>query len=539
MNENKKVKDKHPSIFEPVALIMNIFLAIVGAVIGMQLMTSLGLTPNTAIIGAVIAMLIGRIPIPAFSMFKSIHRQNLMQTSISSATFGAANSLLIPIGIPFVMGKPELIVPMLIGAALAMFLDATLLYKLFNSKVFPAAGAWPPGVATAEAIVAAQKGGKRSVLLGLGAAGGIVGAYFGLSMSAFGVAFIGNIWALTMFGSGLLLRQYSIPLFAVDMNLLYIPHGFMIGGGLMALVQTTMIIFKAKNKKRQSTEQQAGEGTEATDWMKSDQETTRTLGFGFVAYLVIALILAVIGGLLTQMSFGMFIWFLLFAALAAYLHELIVGIAAMHSGWFPAFAVALITLILGVLMGFPPVALGLLVGFSAATGPAFADMGYDLKTGYILRGNGSDPELELHGRKQQYITGMIAFGVALLTVLFLYKGFFARNLIPPVDLVYVKTIEAGASIEVAKQLFLWAIPGAILQIIGGSKRQLGVLFATGLLILNPNAGWVVLSGILIRIIVLKVKGKEAEAPMGILAAGFIAGDALYGFFNSIIKFAKK
>lgn len=81
----------------------------------MQLMTSLGLTPNTAIIGAVIAMLIGRILIPAFSMFKSIHRQNLMQTSISSATFGAANSLLIPIGIPFVMGKPELIVPMLIG----------------------------------------------------------------------------------------------------------------------------------------------------------------------------------------------------------------------------------------------------------------------------------------------------------------------------------------------------------------------------------------------------------------------------------------
>lgn len=102
----------------------------------------------------------------------------------------------------------------------------------------------------------------------------------------------------------------------------------------MALVQTTMIIYKAKNKKGQSKEQQTGEGSEAADGMKSDQETTRTLGFGFVAYLVIALILAVIGGLLTQMSFGMFIWFLLFAALAAYLHELIVGIAAMHSDGF-------------------------------------------------------------------------------------------------------------------------------------------------------------------------------------------------------------
>ena len=51
------------------------------------------------------------------------------------------------------------------------------------------------------------------------------------------------------------------------------------------------------------------------------------------------------------------------------MHEVIVGLAAMHSGWFPAFAVALITLVIGMLIGFPPVALALLVGFSAATGP--------------------------------------------------------------------------------------------------------------------------------------------------------------------------
>jgi hypothetical protein len=82
-------------------------------------------------------------------------------------------------------------------------------------------------------------------------------------------------------------------------------------------------------------------------------------------------------------------------------HELIVGLAAMHSGWFPAFAVALITLVIGMLIGFPPVALALLVGFSAATGPAFADMGYDLKAGYMLRGYGSDRAFERDGRRQQ------------------------------------------------------------------------------------------------------------------------------------------
>ena len=66
----------------------------------------------------------------------------------------------------------------------------------------------------------------------------------------------------------------------------------------------------------------------------------------------------------------MLIGFVLYAAFAAFVHELIVGLAAMHSGWFPAFAIALITLLVGVLMGFPTPALALLVGFSAATGPA-------------------------------------------------------------------------------------------------------------------------------------------------------------------------
>ncbi len=362
----------------------------------------------------------------------------------------------------------------------------------------------------------------------------MLGSWLGISMSAFGVAFIGNIWALSMFGIGLLLRQYSIPMFGMDVNQMFIPHGFMIGAGVVALIQVTMIILK-----RKKTDTGNGSEAAAETYTRSDKQTTRVLGIGFVAYLIISLVLAILGGLMTEMSTGMFIGFLIFAAFAAYLHELIVGIAAMHSGWFPAFAVALITLIIGLLAGFPPVALALLVGFSAATGPAFADMGYDLKTGYILRGNGQDKEFELHGRKQQYITGMIAFGVALITVMFTYKGFFASGLVPPVDAVYVKTIEAGASAEVAKQLLLWAIPGAILQFIGGPSRQLGVLFATGLLILNPGAGWAVLVGILIRVIVLKLKGKEAESSMSILAAGFIAGDAIYSFFSSIFKFSQK
>jgi uncharacterized oligopeptide transporter (OPT) family protein len=535
MEEDKK---KHPSIFEPFALILNIVSAVIGAIIGMQIVTTLGVTPNTAIIGALVAMLIARIPLTIFKKYKSIHRQNLVQTSISSATFGAANSLLIPIGIPFAMGTPELIVPMLIGAALAMFVDAAVLYKIFDSKLFPASGTWAPGVATAESILAGDKGGKRAGLLGIGTGIGLLGSYFHISMSAFGVAFIGNIWALTMFGIGLMIRQYSIPWFNVDVNKLYIAHGFMIGAGIVALIQVSFLIFSKRNNSSKQTDHNEVATALEIEPTRPIKEARRALGFGFVAYLIIALIIAIIGGLITKMSLGMLIGFLVFAAFAAFVHELIVGIAAMHSGWFPAFAVAFITLLFGMLIGFPPVALALLAGFSAATGPAFADMGYDLKTGYVLRGNGQDREYELQGRKQQYITGMIAFGVALLTVIVSYKGYFAQNMVPPIDKVYVSTIKAGASPEVMMQLLIWAIPGAILQLLGGPSRQLGVLFATGLLILTPNACWAVLSGILIRIIVLKIWKKEAETPMSIMAAGFIAGDALYSFFNSIFRFRK-
>lgn len=526
--QNSKNNEKHPSIFEPIPLIFNAAIAVFGAIIGLQLITTLGVSPNTSIIGALIAILISRIPLEFFKNFRSIHHQNLMQTSISSATFGAANSLMIPIGVPFLIGKPELVMPMLIGAALAMFTDATILYRLFDSDIFPASNAWPPGVATAESIFAADKGGKRASLLGIGILLGIIGSYLKISMSAFGIAFIGNIWALTMFGIGLLIRQYSTSLFGIDVNKLYIPHGIMIGAGLVALIQIIMIFRKSRDVKGKSEEE-----NKKVRLTRTPGETKQTIEIGFVAYLVVASTIALLGGLVAKMSFGMLIVFIIFAALAAYFHELIVGISAMHSGWFPAFAVAFVTLLIGMIIGFPPVALALLVGYSASTGPAFADMGYDLKAGYILRGMGMNPQLELEGRKQQYITAMIAFGVALLVVIFSHQTYFLQNLVPPVDRVYVSTIKAGTSPEVAKQLLIWAIPGAIVQLIGGPSRQIGVLFATGLLILNPNAGWAVLAGVIIRGIMIKIKGKEAEIPMSILAAGFIAGDALYSFFSSM------
>ena len=238
---------------------------------------------------------------------------------------------------------------------------------------------------------------------------------------------------------------------------------------------------------------------------------------------------------LSDLSPGMLVAFVVYAAFAAFVHELIVGIAAMHSGWFPAFAVALITLLIGILLGFPPAALAMLCGFSAATGPAFADMGYDLKAGYILRGRGRDPAFELAGRRQQLYAAMLAFVLAVPVVWLAHAGYFAQNLVPPVAKVYVATIQAGVAPGIAGALALWAVPGALIQWLGGPRRQLGVLLATGLLIPNPMAGWAVLTGIALRILIEKRWGEPARGPMEVFAAGVIAGDALYGFFNSMFR----
>jgi uncharacterized oligopeptide transporter (OPT) family protein len=542
---------RHPSLFEPATLLLIAVLCVFGAIIGMQLLVSLGITANTSLIGALAAMALARVPLAIFARYRSIHVQNLAQSAISSATFGAANSLLLPVGIPWLLGRPDLVLPMLAGAFFAMLLDAYLLYRMFDSRVFPAAGAWPPGVAAAEAIKAGDEGGRKAVLMGVGFATGVIASFIkiplawigfagstavtGIPMSAFGVAFIGNIWALLMFGIGLLLRGYSGqifggPMFANiipkgDLMAAYIPHGFMIGAGLVALIQVALLLFRRSEAQRQAD---ASAGV-------SDKEVRRALGLGTIGYLVIAVFIAIIGGLMSEMSIGMLLLFVLYAAFAAYVHELIVGLAAMHSGWFPAFAVALITLIIGMLIGFPMPALALLVGFSAATGPAFADMGYDLKAGYLLRGNGADPAFELEGRRQQLFAAMFAFVIAGIVVLLSYQAYFDQNLVAPVDKVYAATIKAGVAPGVAWQLFLWAIPGAILQFIGGPKRQIGVLFATGLLIAFPMAGWAVLAGIVCRLVWEKLRGASGEGDMEVFAAGIIAGDAIFSFFDSVTK----
>jgi uncharacterized oligopeptide transporter (OPT) family protein len=464
--------------------------------------------------------------IAGLGVFRSVHAQNLAQSAMSAATFGAANSLLLPMGVPWVFGRPDLVLPMFGGVALAMLLDATLLYRMFDTPVFPASGAWPPGVAAAEAIRAGDEGGRHGAILGGSIAVGALGSWLKVPMSAFGTAFIGNAWALTMFGIGLLASGYSQRVLGVSLLTHHIPHGLMIGAGVVALAQ----VFASVRNGRGAATAPDGEALP-----RERHSLRRTFGFGALGYIGIAMLIAVSGGVATELGALRLAAFVVYAAFAAFLHEIIVGLAAMHSGWFPAFAVALITLLVGMLLGFPPVPLALLAGFSAGTGPAFADMGYDLKAGFMLRGNGRDPAFEADGRREQFIAAMTAFVTAAFVVFFSWRGYFARDLVPPVDRVYVATIMAGVAPGVATTLLLWAIPGALLQWFGGSQRQLGVLLSTGLLIANAGAGWAVLAGITLRLAAPRLRRAPDQRTLEVMAAGFIAGDAVFAFGDSVVR----
>ena len=213
---------RHPRFLEPASLLLITPLCVMGAIIGMQLLVTLGITPNTSLIGALAAMLLSRIPLALFARYRSIHVQNMAQSAISAATFGAGNSLLLPIGVPFVLGTAR---PgradargRLPGHAARRLHAFT---RLFDSEVFPATGAWPPGIAAAEAIRAGDQGGRQLVILGAGLGVGVLGALLAVPMSRLRRGVIGNIWALSVFGIGLLIRGYSTSLFGAPVHLPY------------------------------------------------------------------------------------------------------------------------------------------------------------------------------------------------------------------------------------------------------------------------------------------------------------------------------
>ncbi len=520
----------HPKLYEPIVLATGLALALFGAIIGMELICRVGINPNTSIIGALIAIAFSTIPVQFARKMRNVHRVNLMQTVISGATFQAGNVFLITIAVPYLLGLTEgaYFYGVILGVLIAGVVDILFANWIFDSPFYPARNPWPPGIATAEAIRAALGRGKRALLLLYGMIFGGALTYLGYPGDVVGITLITQLVAITSFGIGLVLRAYGPTLVGIDFYKIYAPQGIMAGAGIAALIQFLMLYFRVR---RTGMRVQPGSAPSATPTLVSAEEGMRKLIVALVLFTAGALVAGLVSGVVNMMSPTLFTIWVLYIGFQAWFTTLICALSGMYAGWFPAFATALAALVISLLFGFPPLAAGIGVAYVAATGPGMADLNYDLKTGWILRGEGRDPSFERLGRRWQFYAKVLSLTVALAMIVIFYRAYFAGlNLYPPAARTLAATAKAAADPELARWLLTWAPLGFILQLAGGPERQIGILLATGLMIYNPPAGIAVLVTVAARLALIKALGVERLRDVFYVGgAGAVGGSAIVSF----------
>ncbi|MEM2004552.1 MAG: OPT/YSL family transporter [Zestosphaera sp.] len=521
----------HPKLYEPIVIIMGLALAVFGAIIGMELICRVGVNPNTSIIGALIAIAFSTIPVQFARNMRNVHRINLMQTVISGATFQAGNVFLLTIAVPYLLGLTvgTYFYGVVMGVLIAGVVDILFAYWIFDSPFYPARNPWPPGIATAEAIKAALGRGKRALLLLYGMIFGGALTYLGYPGDVVGITLITQVVAITSFGIGLVLRAYGPTLVGIDFYKIYAPQGIMVGAGIAALIQFLLLYFRVRRK--QSTQSSSGSASSAPPTLVGANEAIRRLVMAFILFTAGALVAGLMTGVSGMMNPAMFLLWVVYIGFQAWFTTLVCALSGMHAGWFPAFATALAALAISLIFGFPPLAAGIGVAYVAATGPGMADLNYDLKTGWILRGEGKDPNFEKIGRRWQFYAKILSLAVSLIMVAIFYNAYFAGlNLYPPAARTLAATAKAAADPELARWLLTWAPVGFILQLIGGPERQIGILLATGLMISNPPAGIAVLVTVAARLALVKALGAERLRDIFYVGgAGAVGGSAIVSF----------
>ena len=546
-------------------LLLGIVLAIVSAAICMQIMGQFGTSPNTSLIGAVLVMVVARVPLSVAKKFRNLERQNYVISIASAAGFAAANCGFVAIAIVFILGRGDLIFPMAVGALIGSMISIFIMGRLFDSKIFPARGAWPMGQATASAIEAGDAGGKKGLELLTGLVVGAVASFFGIPAAGVGIAFIANMGSMAALGVGMILRGHSVRLFnGFDIGESNIAQGIMIGAGVIALVQIVFSMARGNKETVQAsvgatdpgnplqasveatdpgnplqsqlhkngrprrsplrdinTNQSGNTDASQSDSTVSDSQAKATLAGSGVLFTAGAIIIAVISGIFGDMGLGQAILWIAYAGVSSVVIVILVGTAAMHSGWAPGFAVVTICLTLGLFLGFPPIPLAMLVGYVGSVGLPLTDTGIGLKAGWLIRGMGKDKAHEEHGRKQQVIIKQIGAVIGIAMAVTFGMMLAHGDVIPPMSIFYAQTVAETVNPALIRELALWAIPGAAVQAIFGNK-SVGLMLATGLLINNPLFGIVLLAAIALRLII-GTKYMEIRGP------GLIAGDGLFGF----------
>jgi len=522
-----------PRAFEWPALAFYLLLAAVSAAVCAQINLRLGITPNTAVIGVIVAIAIGR---SAWPLFRSPERQVMVETATSAGGFAGANIALVSLAVLYLLDLQRLVLPLVAGISAGMVLDIALAARLFGGRAFPAEGPWPDGEAVGRVIQAGDEGGTLARQLLQGIAAGAIGRFLSWPMAGVGIAFIGNPVALAALAVGLIARGHGSRI-GFDLAGSYLPHGIMIGAGLVQVAQTAWLIWRGGRGSL------PGEGTGAACVSVSvavsgaaaavaddgHRDTAPVaLAVHALLFMLVAAALAAVGGLWKGMTPGPLAGWIAFAGVAALIHTIIVGYCAMLSGWFPSFAVAIALILVAALLRFPVEALALVAGFILSTGPQFADLGYDLKSGWIIRGRGADPSRERAGRAQQVLLQQLGALTGILTVWLVSAAFWRMGLVPPMSRVVAATIGLAAAPGLAAQLAAGAAFGALVQAAGGGRRAVGLLLATGLLLDNVSYGYALA-------IALAARAWIGLGPMRIRAPGLIAGDGLAGFLGALVR----
>jgi len=501
-----------PRAFEWPALLFYVAFAAASAAICAQINIHLGVTPNTAVVGVLVAIAAGRSLLP---QFRSPERQVMVETATSAGGFAGANIALISIAALYLLGLERLLWPLLFGIVSGMVIDIWLAYRLFGTRAFPAEGPWPDGEAVGRVIQAGDKGGQlaRQLLQGVGV--GFIARLFSLPAAGVGIAFIGNPVALGALALGLLLRAHGQWL-GYDFGASYVAHGLMIGAGLVQVGQTTWVVWRSRTPRNSKLE------------TRNDRLPALELFIHVLAFVLGATALSLLAGLWSSMPPTQLALWVAFAGAAAFLHTIIVGYCAMLSGWFPSLAVGIALLLVAALMRFPVEALAMLAGYVFSTGPQFADLGYDLKSGWIIRGRGTDAAREEAGRRQQALLQEAGALVGIATVALVFGAYWKAGLVPPMGRVIATTVNLAATPALPLQLAIGGLIGAVAQVAGGPRRAIGILLATGLLLQNPVYGYALVAALVFRAWI-------GMSRMTVRAPGLIAGDGLAGFGEAIVR----
>ncbi len=498
-----------PRAFAFPGVLVYVLFAAASAGICAQINVRLGITPNTAVIGVLVAIAASR---TILRSYRSPERQVMIETATSAGGFAGANIALVSLATLQLLGLERLLMPLLAGIVAGMMLDIWLGYRLFGSRAFPAEAPWPDGEAVGRVIQAGDEGGHLARHLVQGVGAGIVGRLLSLPMAGVGIAFIGNPVALAALAAGLLVRGHSASL-GFPLAASHVPHGLMIGAGVVQVCQAATLFRTLRPSDRSPAPASVG---------------VRDFAAHLAAFLAGASALAVLGELWNSLPAPQLVLWIAFAALAALLHTIIVGYCAMLSGWFPSFAVAIALLLIAALLRFPLPALALLAGYVLSTGPQFADLGYDLKSGWIIRGRGDDAGREAAGRRQQFWLQQLGALAGVATVALAFGAYWKLGLVPPMSRVMATTIGLTSDASLLRELAAGAGLGIIAQIAGGGRRAVGILLATGLLLDNVIYGYALAAALVVR----AVWGKTA---MSVRAPGLIAGDGIAGFLAALAR----